>query len=162
MSTKTTEKKAAEKAINENVNKSVNNAENSQLEIMAKKAKQEANELMEKAKKAAIEAKKAAIEAKEAAKKAKSFTSRPVRKCTFEVACNGDFVTKSDVHYCAEKAAIDALMEIRATVESDHWNEYGYSIHKVSKETNEDGTPVSSIEISQLYIDKTTGQIVIE
>lgn len=155
-----TEKKAAEKA-NENVNKSVNNAENSQLEIMAKKAKQEANELMEKAKKAAIEAKKAAIEAKEAAKKAKSFTSRPVRKCTFEVACNGSFVTKSDVHYCAEKAAIDALMEIRATVESDHWND-GYSIHKVSKETNEDGTPVSSIEISQLYIDKTTGQIVIE
>ena len=155
MSTKTTEKKAAKKAINENVNKSVNNAENSQLEIMAKKAKQEANELMEKAK-------KAAIEAKEAAKKAKSFTSRPVRKCTFEVACNGDFVTKSDVHYCAEKAAIDALMEIRATVESDHWNEYGYSIHKVSKETNENGMPVSSIEISQLYIDKTTGQIVIE
>lgn len=160
MSTKTTNKKAAEKAINENVN--VNNVENSQLETMAKKAKDEANELMAKAKQAAEAAKKAAAEAKEAAKKAKAFTSRPVRKCTFEVACNGSFVTKSDVHYCAEKAAIDALMEIRATVESDHWNEYGYSIHKVSKETNEDGTPVSSIEISQLYIDKTTGQIVIE
>lgn len=158
MSTKTNNKKAAEKAINENVN----NVENSQLETMAKKAKDEANELMAKAKQAAEAAKKAAAEAKEAAKKAKAFTSRPVRKCTFEVACNGDFVTKSDVHYCAEKAAIDALMEIRATVESDHWNEYGYSIHKVSKETNEDGTPVSSIEISQLYIDKTTGQIVIE
>ena len=158
MSTKTNNKKAAEKAINENVN----NVENSQLEIMAKKAKDEANELMAKAKKAAIEAKKAAMEAKEAAKKAKAFTSRPVRKCTFEVTCNGDFATKSDVHYCAEKAAIDALMEIRATIESDHWNEYSYSIHKVSKETNEDGTPVSSIEISQLYIDKTTGQIVIE
>ena len=158
MSNKTNNKKAAEKAINENVN----NVENSQLETMAKKAKDEANELMAKAKQAAEAAKKAAAEAKEAAKKAKAFTSRPVRKCTFEVACNGDFVTKSDVHYCAEKAAIDALMEIRATVESDHWNEYGYSIHKVSKETNEDGTPVSSIEISQLYIDKTTGQIVIE
>ena len=158
MSNKTNNKKAAEKAINENVN----NVENSQLETMAKKAKDEANELMAKAKQAAEAAKKAAAEAKEAAKKAKAFTSRPVRKCTFEVACNGDFVTKSDVHYCAEKAAIDALMEIRATVESDHWNEYGYSIHKVSKETNEDGMPVSSIEISQLYIDKTTGQIVIE
>ena len=157
MSTKTN-KKAAEKAINENVN----NVENSQLETMAKKAKDEANELMAKAKQAAEAAKKAAAEAKEAAKKAKAFTSRPVRKCTFEVACNGDFVTKSDVHYCAEKAAIDALMEIRATVESDHWNEYGYSIHKVSKETNENGMPVSSIEISQLYIDQTTGQIVIE
>ena len=158
MSTKTNNKKAAEKAINENVN----NAENSQLEIMAKKAKDEANELMEKAKQAAEAAKKAAAEAKEAAKKAKVFTSRPVRKCTFEVVCNGDFVTKSDVHYCAEKAAIDALMEIRATVESDHWNEYMYSIHKVSKETNEEGKPVSTMEISQLYIDKTTGQIVIE
>lgn len=158
MSTKTNNKKAAEKAINENVN----NVENSQLEIMAKKAKDEANELMEKAKHAAEAAKKAAMEAKEAAKKAKVFTSRPVRKCTFEVACNGTFVTKSDVHYCAEKAAIDALMEIRATVESDHWNEYSYSIHKVSKETNEEGMPVSTIEISQLYIDKTTGQIVIE
>ena len=158
MSNKTNNKKAVEKAINENIN----NVENSQLETMAKKAKDEANELMAKAKQAAEAAKKAAAEAKEAAKKAKAFTSRPVRKCTFEVACNGDFVTKSDVHYCAEKAAIDALMEIRATVESDHWNEYGYSIHKVSKETNEDGTPVSSIEISQLYIDKTTGQIVIE
>lgn len=158
MSTKTNNKKAAEKAINENVN----NVENSQLEIMAKKAKDEANELMEKAKQAAEAAKKAAMEAKEAAKKAKVFTSRPVRKCTFEVACNGTFVTKSDVHYCAEKAAIDALMEIRATVESDHWNEYSYSIHKVSKETNEEGFPVSTIEISQLYIDKTTGQIVIE
>lgn len=157
MSTKTN-KKAAEKAINENVN----NVENSQLETMAKKAKDEANELMAKAKQAAEAAKKAAAEAKEAAKKAKAFTSRPVRKCTFEVACNGDFVTKSDVHYCAEKAAIDALMEIRATVESEHWNEYGYSIHKVSKETNENGMPVSSIEISQLYIDQTTGQIVIE
>lgn len=158
MSNKTNNKKAAEKAINENVN----NVENSQLETMAKKAKDEANELMAKAKQAAEAAKKAAAEAKEAAKKAKAFTSRPVRKCTFEVACNGDFVTKSDVHYCAEKAAIDALMEIRATVESDHWNEYGYSIHKVSKETNENGMPVSSIEISQLYIDQTTGQIVIE
>ena len=49
MSTKTNNKKAAEKAINENVN----NVENSQLEIMAKKAKDEANELMEKAKQAA-------------------------------------------------------------------------------------------------------------
>ena len=158
MSNKTNNKKAAEKAINENVN----NVENSQLETMAKKAKDEANELMAKAKQAAEAAKKAAAEAKEAAKKAKAFTSRPVRKCTFEVACNGDFVTKSDVHYCAEKAAIDALMEIRATVESEHWNEYGYSIHKVSKETNEDGMPISTIEISQLYIDQTTGQIVIE
>ena len=159
MSTKTNNKKAAEKAINENVN----NVENSQLEIMAKKAKDEANELMAKAKQAAEAAKKAAAEAKEAAKKAKAFTSRPVRKCTFEVICNGgDFVTKSDVHYCAEKAAIDALMEIRATVESDHWNEYGYSINKVSKETNEDGMPISTMEISKLYIDQTTGQIVIE
>lgn len=158
MSNKTNNKKAAEKAINENVN----NVENSQLETMAKKAKDEANELMAKAKQAAEAAKKAAAEAKEAAKKAKAFTSRPVRKCTFEVACNGDFVTKSDVHYCAEKAAIDALMEIRATIESDRWNEYSYSIHKVSKETNEDGMPISTIEISQLYIDQTTGQIVIE
>lgn len=158
MSTKTNNKKAAEKAINENVN----NVENSQLEIMAKKAKDEANELMVKAKQAAEAAKKAAAEAKEAAKKAKAFTSRPVRKCTFEVACNGTFVAKSDVHYCAEKAAIDALMEVRTTVDSSNWGDYNYSIHKVSKETNEEGVPVSTMEISQLYIDQVTGQIVIE
>lgn len=158
MSTKTNNKMAAKKAINENVN----NVENSQAEILAKKAKEEAKELMAKAKEAVEAAKKAAAEAKESAKKAKAFTSRPVRKCTFEAICNGNYVTKSDVHYCAEKAAIDALMEIRSTVDPSNWGDYKYSIHKVSKETNEEGLPVSTIEISQLYIDQTTCQIVIE
>ena len=160
MSTKANSKKAAEKA-----NENVKNVENTQLNDMAMQAKKAADELLAKAKEAEEVAKKAAAEAKEAAKKAKAFTSRPVRKCTFEV-CERDYkdnvVAKSDVHYCAEKTAIDALAEIRATADPSTWAEYGYLICKVSKELGEDGKPISSIIVSTLTIDQTTGQIVID
>lgn len=158
MSTETNNKKAAEKA-----NENVKNVENSKLNDMAMQAKKAADELLAKAKEAEKVAKKAAAEAKEAAKKAKAFTSRPVRKCTFEV-CERDHnvIAKSDVHYCAEKTAIDALAEIRATADPSTWADYGYLICKVSKELGEDGKPISSIVVSTLTIDKTTGQIVID
>ena len=159
MSTKTNKKATEKEAINENDK----NIKNSQLDVLAKKAKNEADELMAKAKKAAIEAKKAAIEAKEAAKKAKAFTSRPVRKCTFEVRdSQNNVITKSDVHYCAEKAAIDTLMEVRATIDSKEWGTYKYSLFKVKKEDLKNEEANSGLIVSQLYIDTATGQIVID
>ena len=90
--------------------------ENSELETKAEKAKAEAARLMEQAKKAAQEAKAAAKEAREAAKKAKAFTSRPVRKNTFEVrvcqkmadvTLGGEYVDNSDVHILISKLYLD-------------------------------------------------------
>lgn len=145
--------------------------ENSELESKAEKAKAEAARLMEQAKKAAQEAKAAAKEAREAAKKAKAFTSRPVRKNTFEVrvcqkkadvALGGEYVDKSDVHYCAEKIAIDCLTELRAEGNNDEDKSKVYLISKVSKETDENGEPKESILVSKLYLDLETNQIVID
>ena len=145
--------------------------ENSELESKAEKAKAEAARLMEQAKKAAQEAKAAAKEAREAAKKAKAFTSRPVRKNTFEVrvcqkmadvTLGGEYVDKSDVHYCAEKIAIDCLTELRAEGNNDEDKSKVYLINKVSKETDENGEPKESILISKLYLDLETNQIIID
>lgn len=145
--------------------------ENSELESKAEKAKAEAARLMEQAKKAAQEAKAAAKEAREAAKKAKAFTSRPVRKCTFEVrvcqkmadvTLGGEYVDKSDVHYCAEKIAINCLTELRAEGNNDEDKSKVYLINKVSKETDENGEPKESILISKLYLDLETNQIIID
>lgn len=145
--------------------------ENSELETKAEKAKAEAERLMEQAKKAAQEAKAAAKEAREAAKKAKAFTSRPVRKSTFEVrvcqkmadiTLGGEYVDKSDVHYCAEKIAINCLTELRAEGDNDEDKSKVYLINKVSKETDENGEPKESILISKLYLDLETNQIIID
>lgn len=151
----------SKKAVVENAANEIK-VENSQLGTLAEKAKNEADELMAKAKEAAKAAKEAAKEAKEAAKKAKAFTSRPVRKSTFEVRDGQDnIIAKSDVHYCAEKAAIDALIEVRATEDSSQWGVHKYSILKVKKEDlKEEG--YTGLTISQLYIDSATGQIVID
>ena len=145
--------------------------ENSEVESKAEKAKAEAARLMEQAKKAAQEAKAAAKEAREAMKKAKAFTSRPVRKNTFEVrvcqkiadvTLGGEYVDKSDVHYCAEKIAIDCLTELRAEGNNDEDKSKVYLINKVSKETDENGEPKESILISKLYLDLETNQIIID
>ena len=145
--------------------------ENSELETKAEKAKAEAARLMEQAKKAAQEAKAAAKEAREAMKKAKAFTSRPVRKNTFEVrvcqkmadvTLGREYVDKSDVHYCAEKIAIDCLTELRAEGNNDEDKSKVYLINKVSKETDENGEPKESILISKLYLDLETNQIIID
>lgn len=145
--------------------------ENSELETKAEKAKAEAARLMEQAKKAAQEAKAAAKEAREAAKKAKAFTSRPVRKSTFEVrvcqkmadiTLGGEYMDKSDVHYCAEKIAINCLTELRAEGNNDEDKSKVYLINKVSKETDENGEPKESILISKLYLDLETNQIIID
>lgn len=144
--------------------------ENSELESKAEKAKAEAARLMEQAKKAAQEAKAAAKEAREAAKKAKALTSRPVRKCTFEVrVCQyrtdvpfgGEFIKDSDVHYCAEKVAIDALTQIRAEG-SDDDKQKVYLIDKVTKERDEDGDPKERTRVAELYLDPETNQIIID
>ena len=145
--------------------------ENSELESKAEKAKADAARLMEQAKKAAQEAKAAAKEAREAAKKAKAFTSRPIRKSTFEVrvcqkmadvTLGGEYVDKSDVHYCAEKIAINCLTELRAEGNNDEDKSKVYLIKKVSKETDENGEPKESILISKLYLDLETNQIIID
>ena len=145
--------------------------ENSELESKAEKAKADAARLMEQAKKAAQEAKAAAKEAREAAKKAKAFTSRTIRKSTFEVrvcqkmadvTLGGEYVDKSDVHYCAEKIAINCLTELRAEGNNDEDKSKVYLINKVSKETDENGEPKESILISKLYLDLETNQIIID
>jgi len=142
-----------------------------ELETKAETAKAAAARLMEQAKKAAEEAKKAAKEAREAAKKAKAFTSRPVRKNYFEVrvcqsmaevTLGGEFMDKSDVHYCAEKSAINALIELRAEGSNDDDMSKVYLINKVSKETDENGEPKERTLVSKLYLDLETNQIVID
>lgn len=138
--------------------------EQPQAEDKAAEAKAEAERLMAAAKEAAAAAKAAAKEAKEAAKKAKAFTSRPVRKSYFEVrviekiqdiALEGEFLTKSDVHYCAEKAAIDTLAQLR---EDNGYDEHVYLIFKVSKSEE---FPCRQL-ISTVFLDEETNQIVID
>ena len=152
----------ANEAVVENV---VEAAETPQTEDKAAAAKAEAERLMAAAKEAAAAAKAAAKEAKEAAKKAKAFSSRPVRKSYFEVrvvdkmqdvVLEGEFVSKSDVHYCAEKTAIDCLASLR---EQFNYDEHVYYLFKVAKT---DVQAASRRLISTLYLDEETNQIVID
>lgn len=107
-----------------------------------------------------LKAKMAEAKAKLAAAKKATTKSRPVRMSTFvvRVCLNredvGEVMTKSDVHYCAEKAAIDVLTE---DTKAGQKNEYVYKICKRSKadEANE-------LVVELLWIDQETNQIVIE
>lgn len=162
-----TKKNDAKKAQVENVNVVANNTEvEAKSQEVAKKAeavekpsndlKARADALIAEAKRLKDEAKQAAKEAKEAAKKAKALTSRPMRKFYFETTTNGELVMKSDVHYCAEKAAIDALTELRNQEgeESSHI----YEIRKVYKDPSQEE---GSMLIEKLYLNEEK-QIVIE
>ena len=79
-----------------------------------------------------------------------------------DVTLGGEYVDKSDVHYCAEKIAIDCLTELRAEGNNDEDKSKVYLINKVSKETDENGEPKESILISKLYLDLETNQIIID
>lgn len=162
-----TKKNDAKKAQVENVNVVANNTEvEAQSQEVAKKAeaakkpsndlKARADALIAEAKRLKDEAKQAAKEAKEAAKKAKALTSRPMRKFYFETTTDGELVMKSDVHYCAEKAAIDALTELR-NQEGEESSPI-YEIRKVYKDPSQEE---GSMLIEKLYLNEEK-QIVIE
>lgn len=162
-----TKKNDAKKAQVENVNVVANNTEvEAQSQEVAKKAeavekpsndlKARADALIAEAKRLKDEAKQAAKEAKEAAKKAKALTSRPMRKFYFETTTNGELVMKSDVHYCAEKAAIDALTELRN--QEGEESSPTYEIRKVYKDPSQGE---DSMLIEKLYLNEEK-QIVIE
>lgn len=97
--------------------------------------------------------------------------SRPVRLATFAIYCvaigeeintsslSGEFVKKSDVHYCAEKDAIDLVNHY---LEAMGMCEYVYLLYKISKEKNEDGEPKNVILVSRIYADEETEQVVID
>ncbi len=158
-----TKKNNANKAQVESVNVVANNAnveaqtqEAPKAEVAKKPGddlKARAEALVAEAKKLKEEARQAAKEAKEAAKKAKALTSRPIRKFYFETRVDGEFMMKSDVHYCAEKAAIDALTEARSQEET---TTHIYEIIKVTKENKE-----AELFIEKLYLNDEK-QIVIE
>ena len=139
-----------------NVNAAKNAAKNAvenAVENTSDSLKAKAEALINEAKRLKDEAKKAAKEAKEAAKKAKALTSRPIRAFYFEVRVNNEFVAKSDVHYCAEKVAIDALIELRADEASEIPE---YTVYKVMKDDTSNATLVEKLRLND---DK---QIVIE
>lgn len=176
-----TKKNVAVMAQNENVNEVKNvaleaqnvaeeNPQRDDLMSKAEKAKLEAKNLMDQAKKAAAEAKKAAKEAREAAKKAKAFSARPMRKSSFEVrvcdtmddvANGGEFVSSSDVHYCAEKVAIDAIAALRDSETPSNLKKV-YLINKISKERDENDEPKSRVLVSMVYLDEETMRTVID
>lgn len=141
-------KNMAEKAQNESANVVVN----PELE----KAKSEAARLADEAKKAAKAAKEAAKAAKEAAEKAKVFSGRPVRLARFEAVMNGDVISKTDVHYCAEKAAIDYVTELRNN------GDYSEQVIEIWKIYKDEQWGEGNIRLSRVYIDPATGQIVID
>lgn len=97
--------------------------------------------------------------------------SRPVRLATFAIYCvandevfnanelSGDFVKKSDVHYCAEKDAIDLVNHY---LEAMGMCEFTYLLYKISKEKNEDGSPKEVTLMSKIYADEATEQVVID
>lgn len=100
--------------------------------------------------------------------------SRPVRLCTFVVSVIsteelagvspkskmvGEVSFKSDVHYCAEKWAID---EIAARIEAGVGYEYTYIVYKVTKELTKEGNPKKCQYVSKVYADENTNQIVID
>lgn len=101
------------------------------------------------------EAKKKLAEAKKANTK-----SRPVRMSTFIVRVSEDRegdgaqLIKSDVHYCAEKAAIDVITE---DIKCGTKNNYIYTIWKQSKSDES-----NAFIVERLWIDPETSQIVIE
>ena len=98
-------------------------------------------------------------------------SSRPVRLSTFQIYCvdiddkfdknslTGEFVKKSDVHYCAEKDAIDMVAHF---LENCDECPYRYLLYKTSKELGEDGLPKSATLISTIYGDSNTKQVVID
>ena len=105
---------------------------------------------------------------------AKSISSRPVRLATFQVrvmlseelvdvnvneSLVGEFVTKSDVHYCAEKEAIDIVAN---RIEAGIGYEFTYLIYKVSKERDENDNPKKFTFVSKIYADENTDQVVID
>lgn len=119
----------------------------------------EATKELEELKAKMAEAKKKLAEAKKAATK-----SRPVRMSTFVVrVCQsrakamlgeGEQMFKSDVHYCAEKTAIDVMAE---DIKCGLTNEYVYAICKRSKADEE-----NEVVVELLWTDHETNQIVIE
>lgn len=119
----------------------------------------QATKELEELKAKMAEAKKKLAEAKKANTK-----SRPVRMSTFVVrVClnktqaiigEGEQMFKSDVHYCAEKAAIDVLAE---DIKCGQKNEYIYAICKRSKADEE-----NEVVVELLWTDLETNQIVIE
>lgn len=141
-------KNMAEKAQNENVNVVVN----PELE----KAKSEAARLAIEAKEAAKVAKEAAKAAKEAAEKAKVFSGRPIRLARFEAKLCDEVISKTDVHYCAEKAAIDYVAELR---NNDKYTDQVIEIWKVYKDEQ---WAEKNICLSKVYVDPITSQIVID
>lgn len=96
---------------------------------------------------------------------------RPVRLSTFQiyvVACDdqyeinalsGEFVKKSDVHYCAEKDAIDMVAHY---LENCDECPYRYLLYKTSKELDENQNPKSITLVSSIYGDSDTKQVVID
>lgn len=98
-------------------------------------------------------------------------SSRPVRLASFQIfviseedqyennSLSGEFVKKSDVHYCAEKDAID--MVAHYLINCDECP-YKYLLYKTSKELNEDGSPKNVTLVSVIYGDSDTKQVVID
>lgn len=142
-------KNMAEKAQNENTNAVVINPE-------LEKIKSEAARLAEEAKQASKAAKEAMKAAKQAAEKAKVFSSRPVRLARFEAWLDTEVISKTDVHYCAEKAAIDYVADLR---NNGTYTDQVIGIWKVYKDEK---WAEKNVCLSKVYIDVTTGQIVID
>lgn len=110
----------------------------------------EATKELEELKAKMTEVKQKLAEAKKANQK-----SRPVRMSTFvlKVAGSSEQISKSDVHYCIEKTALDILVEcIKANEVSTK-----YEIYKKSKADDS-----KELLIETLWIDEETKQIVIK
>lgn len=105
---------------------------------------------------------------------AKSNSPRPVRLSTFqirvianddysrnlaEITLLGEFCKKSDVHYCAEKDAIDMVAHY---LENCDECDMTYLLYKTSKELDENGEPKSFTLVSTIYGDSDTKQVVID
>lgn len=142
-------KNMAEKAQNENTNAVVINPE-------LEKIKSEAARLAEEAKQASKAAKEAMKAAKQAAEKAKVFSSRPVRLARFEAQLGTEVISKTDVHYCAEKAAIDYVADLRNS------GTYVDQVIEIWKVYKDEKWAEKNVCLSKVYIDVTTGQIVID
>lgn len=132
----------------------------SEVDLKVKEAEDRAKELKE----ALAEAKRKLAEAKAAQKRS---SSRPIRLWTFILTVidadepiiagediQGEFCVKSDVHYCAENAAIKALADRIANDEQP--TAHKYLLYKENKQTGEDQL------ISKIYVDVETLQIVID
>lgn len=133
-----------------------NENENVVVNPELEKAKIEAAKLAEAAKEAARVAKEAAKAAKEAAEKAKAMNSRPIRLARFQAELDGDVISKTDVHYCAEKAAIDYVAELRAN------GGYENQIIEIWKRYKSEDQQDMDVCLSKVYIDASTNQIVID